>query len=52
MCLNEGFCMLIMREPLFKSLMLYRELGLWPLTPKFDRGTGLFLKLDMQHGAY
>ena len=25
---------------------------LWPLTPKFDRATRLFLKFDMRHGAY
>ena len=25
---------------------------LWPLTPKIDRVTWLFLKFDMQHGAY
>ena len=24
----------------------------WPLTPKFDRATRLFLKFDMRHGAY
>ena len=24
----------------------------WPLTPKLDRATSLFLKFDMRYGAY
>ena len=28
------------------------RIALWPLTPKFDWATRLFLKFDMGHGAY
>ena len=29
-----------------------RRPRVWPLTPKFDRETQLFLKFDMRHEAY